>query len=322
MSKDGASPYEKMPTAEHVAAAFAAMKPDIVISYNRNCPEDAALGREVAKWLKERKFTSVKTIDDIMDGDMLPGQVRELQYDKAMDRVTHLINIPQTIRGEGRHHKTVRKIKAQVEENLDEWQYAVFQLSRDTESAQAARDITPLPIPSLGLWNTDAGKRSFLIRMMDLGTNGMGATLKDAGRARIGNEIDWSGSEFAHLLGRNVTVQNVTPEMVKNFDDPDRIQKIVIVDMEQSTAHGETITGAFKLEEGFQHGMDTKLPPVICNCAQCGASREAYVIDKAGEGSCGVLVIPNTRHEECDVTANISPVPGYSLKVALNEIYK
>lgn len=317
----GGNPYESMPTAEHVAAAFQAKKPNIVIAHNLKVRDDSALAGEVAKWLRDRGFESVTTLHEIMEENMLPGQDWELEYRKNIGRCTHLIEISQTERTQGLHNKAVRIIRNDVEEQLEEWQEAIFKLTRNAETSKVVRELSPVAISSLGQWNTDAGKRAFLIRMMDLGVDGDGQTLRDAGRTRIGTEIDWSDAEFAHLLGKNVTVQDVDPEMVKDFDDPERIKKMIIVDMGQSTAHGETISGAFKIEEGFQHGMETNKPPIICNCAQCGAGRQAFVLDKSGVGSEGVLIIPNTKHEGCDVTANISPVPGNTLKKVLNEMF-
>lgn len=324
MANAGSNPFESMPTPAHVAAAFEGMKggpPDIIICHDQKSSEDTAFAKEVAAWLRLNKFTSVRTLGEIMGENMLPGQEREHEYSVGMGKCTHLINISPTGEAEGRHYKTVRKIRAQVEENLDEWQQAVFPLARSPETAEKAREQTPLGIPSIGLWNTEAGKRAFLIRMMDLGPKGKGLTLKDGGRVRNGVEIDWSGSDFAALLGHDVTVQDIDPDMVKDFDDPDRIQKVIIVNMGQTTAHGETISGAFKIEEGFQHGTETDKPPIVCNCAQCGAGRQAFVLDKAGNGTPGVLIIANTKHEGCDVTANISPVPGNTLKKVLNDMF-
>lgn len=313
--------YEGLKTAEHAVAAFAGMEkpPIVVISHDLKVEEDAKFASRVATYLRKRNINALTT-KEFEQKFLLPGQDRDLEISKWAETCTHFVDIVSgSSRAESGLHREIRgeTLARDTQLDKDKHQTRVFELTEKTDDLAKMKKKVNAKI--MNSWDKDAAMKDFIIEMMAMGPGGQGYGDETDGTGSE-KKIDWSNRDFAELLGYEVTVQAVTPGMKRYLDDPDRIQAVIIVSKGLETSHNETMKGAIEFKEEKQITVTDK-PAIVCDCPKCGSRREAYFVDKAGEGTYGVAIIPNQPDESCGVTVNVSPVPGFTLQNALDDIF-
>jgi hypothetical protein len=307
---------EAIPTYEGACAALKATKPLIFINFNPNSAQDRQFAEEVGEELQKQGLSIVS------EHTLLVGQDRKSVLSNGAQTCSHMINIASADTGAEGLHRKWHGITSERGEELSKGHTHNFFLAKSKSQSDAFLADQREPT-YVGTWQDSKTRRGFILGLLVAGPGGRGYIATDKPhRGYEAPSIDWSGEKFAYLLSQGVTRQEiaeVAPNLAKRSK---RFKQIVIVNMNQETFHNESrMDNAFVLNDEDQHGKPTKDVGIVCKCGRCGNPREVYTVDKSADGTHGVVIVRNDPCRSCGVTANISPVPEYTLQKALDQIF-